>query len=265
MVPILLSLRILKRITLKGSIERVLDMILYHVANNYRSDDERDRERLWRAQQTWKQLMAVNSDRIKPAYSREYKRTSRDLGDQRAIPFVKDVIQVGIDLCGPHDSVMLTNADSSLVQETADKVFDALFKKGCCYSSRMDMDKIHRSWLTLEDAKMRGTKFIGIDLVAFTRGWWQDNAAGYPDMLMGFSGWDFIFKFLMGEDKLIEPVVYHEFHGIPRWHREFYTSAGQQWNRRLAVEWVKARSDYGDIKKKWPGIDSYERPPVRVI
>lgn len=239
-------------------------MILYHAANNYRSDNERDRERMDRAQQTWAMMISVNSDRVRPAYSRQYQRTAKDLGDQRAIPFVKDVIEVGIKKCSKHDAVMLTNADSSLCQETPDFVFDALFRWGCCFSSRMDMDKPHRGWLHHRDIVERGQPFVGVDLVAFTREWWLSNEDRYPDMLMGFSGWDWIFKYHIGVDREIPTVVWHEFHGVPLWHMQYYTSAGQQYNRRLAMEWVKSRPDYLEIKKKWPDVDKLDRPPLKL-
>lgn len=238
-------------------------MIIYHAANLYKTNNERDRDRLVRAQKTWSWLYSVNHDRIKPAYSTLFNRSSSDLGDQRSIPFVKDVIAAAIAKCSEHDAVMLTNADSSLCQETADYVFQGLFKNQCCYSSRMDMDKAYRVWLKQSEIKSRGQTFIGIDLVAFTRKWWEEHSTEYPDMLLGFSGWDFIFKFLMGEDKEIETVVYHEMHGIPEWHRTFYTSAGQNYNRRLAIEWVKKRPDFERIKKRWPSIVNYERPPIQ--
>jgi hypothetical protein len=67
-------------------------------------------------------------------------RTSRDLGDSRSLPFIKDVVSFGFAVGGggPDDSIMLTNADTCLIPSLMPLVFESLRRRGMYYSLRVD-------------------------------------------------------------------------------------------------------------------------------
>lgn len=237
-------------------------MILFHAANKFETRNERDRERYGRAEKTWWQLYQGSDGMIREAHSTavHYKRTAKSIGDQRDCPFIKDVIGVALRKAGPDDAIMLTNFDSQIVSDAGDWLFEKLVNNGCCWSGRRDMYKIHRTWLCQKDIMERGEPFAGVDLVAFTVKWWTENQESYPDLLLGYEGWDWCFKFQMGEMAEMPPLIYHETHQEPYWHRHRKMAIGQIHNRRLCNEWAKARPDYEKLRAVWQSLDGYNDP-----
>lgn len=237
-------------------------MILYHAANIFTSTNRNDSERMGRAQKTWWQLYGASGSLVRPAHSKNYRRSALDLGDVRSVPFIKDVIEVAVKEASLDDAIMLTNADSSLCQKADSFIFQGLYDQGCCFSTRRDMLKIHRTWLPQEDVVRRGEKFIGVDLVAFTVKWWKEHGPGYPDLLLGYEGWDWVFKFMIGNE--IPTVVYHEVHQEPYWHRHRMTAPGNQWNRAKSLEWAEGRADKDRIWAEWPSLKTYKAKMIGV-
>lgn len=237
-------------------------MVIWHTVNKFVSPNERDRERYARAEKTWWQLYGASDGMIREAHSKVYKRTAKDIGDQRDVPFIKDVIEVGIKRAGPDDAIMLTNADSQIVRDAGDWTVEKLLDVGCCWSARRDMLKIHRTWLSQQEIMDRGEPFIGVDLVAFTAKWWREHE--YPDLLLGYEGWDWTFKFMMGELAEVPPLVYHEVHQEPYWHRHRKMAPGQIHNRKLCDEWAKKRDDYDKLCTVWQSLAGYKEPGTPV-
>lgn len=235
-------------------------MVIYHTVNKFVSSNARDRERYARAEKTWWQLYGASDGMIREAHSNRYRRTAKDIGDARDVPFIKDVIEVGMKRASTDDAIMLTNGDSQIVADAGDWIFEKLLSVGCCWSSRRDMLKIHRVWLKQQDIMDRGESFVGVDLVAFTVKWWTENQGLYPDLLLGYEGWDWCFKFQMGAEAEVPPLVYHEVHQEPYWHRHRRMAPGQIHNRRLCNEWAKARPDYSYLKDHWESLKGYDDP-----
>ncbi len=230
-------------------------MKLVHVTNRYDSKNQNERERNERARRTWYSLYGSSAGMIKGLEVRDLDRDATSIGEIKPVPFIKDLIEEGFK---EGDCVMFTNSDSCLCKETGAYVFQWLTVRGACFSSRRDMLKDQRVWLSQSQIMDRGEKFVGVDLVAMTREWWEGNKAGYPDLLLSFEGWDWVFKFMMGKEFETPPLVYHQMHS-PYWARHRGMSPGQLWNRRLCYEWAKSRSDFETIKKGWKSLESYAR------
>jgi hypothetical protein len=109
---------------------------------------------------------------------------------------------------------------------------------GCYYSRRLD----HRRFdAPLPDAvACRGRPYPGADLFAFTRQWWQGDAAGFPDVLLGAEGWDGVLMEIMRRSGFQEttPAIYHEAHDA-YWVRHRHSNPAQQYNRRLIRAWIE--------------------------
>ena len=191
----------------------------------------------------------------------EYGRSARDIGDERDVPFVSDVIESARDeVTDPSEIVILTNADSCLAVETVELISAKLQDDGACWSNRWDIDKAMRTQLSVSQIKERGESHRGLDLLAFRWKWWEDVllAGEYGDFSMGYEAWDAIFILMLGGERQIVPsVVYHENHQTPYWARNRTTSRGNLWNRSLARKWIDSHGMSVRAGQLWPGTKQY--------
>lgn len=226
--------------------------MIYHSVNVYRSKNEAENQRMKRAQSTWMSLYRAHAKLFVPAYLTKIQRTLE--GEERGVPFVKDVIQVAVQKATRDDDVIvLTNADTSMCRETIQRIMTKLFEEECCFSNRREMDKPQPYWLTQEQLLQKGEDSKGTDLFAFKVGWWK--RLEYPDLLIGYEGWDWVMQYSMpATARLKQEVVYHESHLLPYWYRKRQVSKGNLYNRKLCWEWVK---DKPEVKRQWPGIELY--------
>lgn len=237
--------------------------MFYHIVNTYVGASRDERERLARASGTWGQLRTRYPNTIVPVFEASYNRSSADapLLDRRAVPFVKDVVDSALRAgVQGEDILILTNADSCLVPSTLEVITDALIVGGapCCWSSRRDLDKVPRSWLTASEIMVRGTEHKGGDLFAMRVRWWCQ--ASLPDFLIGYEGWDAVFGMLMDRagGVALPPIVYHELHSQPYWHQFRLVAPGNLHNRRLARAWLVAEGLYERACRTWPGMREYK-------
>jgi hypothetical protein len=115
----------------------------------------------------------------------------------------------------------------------------------CLYSFRTDFKRVRRANKTLADLP-RGMGYIGSDLFAFRPEWWLEVRAEFPDLLLGYEGWDFVMRKMM-ERSRFDPAefpsfIYHEEHAA-YWKEHIDDAPGQQHNRALAERWA-AESGY---------------------
>lgn len=227
--------------------------MIVHVSNVYHDADDTERQRLKRAHKTWHNLYMAYQ--IRRVHVTDPPRTAQDVGDPRNCPFVKDIIQAAVDICADHDDlIVLTNSDACIVRDAIPLLENWGFE--AAYSKRRNFRKPLYYWMNAAEIDLRGEKFEGVDLVAFTLGWWNDHKDQYPDMLMGYEAWDWIFKFMIGQKTPMD-LVYHENHGTPGWLRGREIWKGQLHNRHLAKQWVDQRQDKDYIYSQWEGIRNY--------
>lgn len=164
---------------------------------------------------------------------KELKRTSKtELGDNRVVPFVKDMVDLAFDEDPTRDAVVLTNTDVGFSPGMTKSLERLLACKGALYCYRFDFDKIVRPLTYLETVS--GQSYGGLDLFAFTRTWWEANRHAAPDMVMGCTHWDLVYRDLVkrtGGGELYG-AIWHELHNS-YWkvHKE---TAGNVHNIRLA-------------------------------
>ncbi len=233
--------------------------MIYHVVNTYRGFNQLDQERLARASDSWHKEYQ-NGCLIPNAVALDdLPRTSKSyLNDSRELPFVRDLI----DKCKwkkPNDFIMITNADTVFCQDTGLMFCAYLYGSpgiNAIYSHRKNFDKPIRKQLTFDQLMKRGEKFVGIDLVCFSKQWWTENQDNYPDLLLGCEGWDWVFKFLIKRPTFYE-VIYHEQHGTPEWLNDRKYGISQQWNRANCWLWGNRQSNIEEIRRDWPIFDEY--------
>ena len=168
-------------------------------------------------------------------------RLFRDGG--RRLPFVKDVISLLLKTAPQESIIILTNTDVCLSPEAPVQICDAMKSTEACYSSRRDFDRLNRL-LDLSEIQ-GGQRFSGVDLVAFLKEWWLEQADSFPDLLLGAEAWDWCFRVLIQKQakdhgKGFDDLVYHERHQS-FWFRDgnLATLPSQQWNRSLAKPFLQ--------------------------
>jgi len=129
--------------------------------------------RIERAQASWRALDWVGA----PYSEARYKRSAKDLGDARALPYLKDVLANALEHAEDRDYIVFTNDDITLTRETDREVRRLLAKAVMVTGRRTEIGGDRKT-------------HPGRDLVAFRAGWLRMNMRSVPDFLLGASMWD---------------------------------------------------------------------------
>ena len=217
-----------------------------HIYHWYNVDED-TLDRMQQAQETWKEFYKRDRYGVLQAEFKLEKeqRSSLDIGEKRAVPFIKDVFNFGINLYPDCRLFLYTNSDISLVKDGLDLIRGSLNKWGCGYSHRLDLDKkdFPKEFITKEQLIALlplGNWGAGSDTFFFTREWWEEVEEGFPDALVGFEGWDFCMTATMLRGGLPAPIkwiTYHQKH-LPYWKEHRLDAQGQMYNREVCTKWA---------------------------
>lgn len=221
---------------------------IVHVWADFRDDDKPDHEnnrRVRNAQASWDQEYANAGGRwFRTEFPIGRNRTSKEVGDPKPVPFIADMVNHAVPYCRKDDDIIgWTNSDVSFAPGLTGHVLEKCERYGCAFTHRWDFPALSRPFLS-EAMVRRGKWYPGSDAFFFTLRWWRQNAADYPDLLMGREHNDEIFRTLMkktaGVECEIEAAIYHEKHAsyweVPE---NFKTNPGNNHNRALAHAWFK--------------------------
>lgn len=174
-----------------------------------------------RAKATWPVLNA----RIIPFAS---ARSSAQIGDKRAMPFVRDMIHAAFST-GDECIAVICNNDIQMGAGLREAIIESCRKVECFWAHRVP--------------EPNGKPDGGVDLVAMTRRWWHLHAHMLPDLLHGYRWWDQVLLRLMIWSGCKEGprLYYHEPHAND--HRSRLKTPGAEWNERLGQQW---EIDYDD-------------------
>ena len=163
------------------------------------------------------------------------ERDSSHIGDARGLSFIKDIIN-SIE-AEPHDVLVFTNTDTCL-------------RKGFWWEARRLTKPLHGHRYDFANLVRpldvteipTGKWYPGSDVFAFTKAWWTENQASFPDMLIGAEAWDKIMRSMIvyfgGEE--IFAGCYHESHEA-KWALKDMRrhDAANRHNRVLAKRWLQ--------------------------
>lgn len=193
-----------------------------HVYSKYEHRDPGALARYEVARDSWDTAFSDSYDFTRLAVETTF-RTSKEIGDPRGVPFLKELLGKAMECCRDDDSIIiLTNDDTILKSGVLDKVSELCRVKGACNAFRMTQDS---------SGKRYKEPFFdfGRDLFAFTRGWLRQHIHNIPDYYIGTTDWDYFLAAYMRHilgievnnqdlhyrhpDVEIEPgYVYHEIH-----------------------------------------------------
>ena len=234
-----------------------------HVVNTFWPKAEEDYRRHKYAMNNWYQFYEKGDMTPRFIYDGEFTRMSKCVGDQRNMPFIKDIIDIAIQNLQKNDVIVLTNADISFAANAMKEIKKRIIKYGCTFSFRRDSNNIiDREDYTTDDVMTYFDWYVGSDMFAFTKNWWMRWKDLFPDLIIGKPNWDWIMRTLMGYSVIGNDVfsqtletygsvvetpnaIYHEKHESYAERSEiYYRDPANQWNWMIAKEWFEFMTKY---------------------
>lgn len=207
------------------------------------SDRFGDEPRHQAARFTWESAYADGMIRVTPA--QPYVRDARaELGDPRALPFLKEILQAGVLAMREDDDVLCwTNSDVGFAPGATAVIGEHVAKHGAASMRRTESN---------------GQNHIGRDLFAFTLKWLRTHWNELPDYVIGIPVFDLGLVAMirlhagirtplttknLGTDMppadMPPGYALHRSH-VPEWHvRSYHALPAMRHNHRLFYEWAQ--------------------------
>lgn len=222
---------------------------IVHVVERHRPVEPR----LDRAAASWKSLYDANA--MEGYHVWQFPRTSRNLGDPRALPFLRDLLAAGMDRLDDSGIVVLTNGDNLLHRELPRVLRATLARVPCICSYRLNVDRAPDMSGPLVRVAAAGRPDFGRDLFAFRKSWLKSRWSEIPDFLVGEWEWDLVMAVWVrmengvpiiaktalhsGHPSSELPLGYvaHEWHDRPWLSNAYKDSPAKRHNLALANKW----------------------------
>lgn len=162
---------------------------IVHVVARYNPTDKDAQRRIGTASASWNTLYA--SGMVTPLHIWQLGRDSSQIGDERRVPFLKDVLLKAVSSCRPRDIVMLTNDDDVLHPDLTWHLFDTMLDEDAVCAFRQSFQRGHCPPLSVHrDFFHEEPHDWGRDLFVFRREWLIDHLDDIPDYVTGSTDWD---------------------------------------------------------------------------
>lgn len=214
-----------------------LNDLVRHVTEYHDSDDYAENSRQNAAWDTWNHIAEKDKGyEISDHITLRSSPTSRDIGDSRSLPYVKDVIASGIRSNDAGNTILaISNDDACLIPSAITAIRRKLLRMDCCFSRRHNVDDIGLQ-LTAEDLMNAKPNHFGADLFAARIHWWKKHLPQFPNMFWATEGWDTIMRFIFYQSEprseMTPPIIWHVNHE-PVWSKleNIKSTPSQIWNR----------------------------------
>lgn len=210
------------------------------VSAPFDTQDKDELRRFTSARKTWE--THFNTGHILDFPMCKLPRSSADIGDNRAVPYLRDLLDYGVARAMPEDIVAYTNLDLSLAGNAVAQILTTVQAGGgvCCAWRRTAKPRGNYAMSTVRSAPKDG----GIDLVAVTPAWWKEHRNKIPDMFVAGNFWDYCFRVYAEQLTkglcYMDDGTYHEPHA-GMMERVGVANPVQQHNLRLAKQFFKER------------------------
>jgi len=180
-------------------------------------------------------------------------RSSRDLGDERALPYLPDLLKKAGENCGDNDIVFYTNSDCCLAPGTYGRLENT--KTMAIEYHRRDVLNDPRTLSDIFDFPNQ-LKETGIDGIAFRKNFFDKNSYFVPDFFVGEPHWDTAVCGALRTAGVSSQNIIDLFHPIHKqaWDTKRLSIAGKQ-NDRLYRDFL----EYGISK-----IDVLSAPKEKI-
>ena len=223
---------------------------LIHVWSDYDRRDAGATRRHRIAKQTWTPELSGADSISCVVHENAVTRNANMVGEDKPVPFVRDLFIEAANRAGPQDIILFTNDDTCLRVGAAQIIVDRVREFKAVWCARREITRISTP-LTVANM-MQGYKHCGADIFAFTREWWDQHGDDFPDFLLSFEIWDLVLKrlILLTGGVEVHDLCYHEIHQ-PYWHMPAHRECvGNLYNRELGRQWLaKHNIQWGDAFK----------------
>lgn len=186
---------------------------IFHVYSEFQAKGETGRRNAF-ASSTWNNEYQNGNWVALPTHDSELFRSSKNVGDHRGVPFIKDLVNKAADLALDEDLIVLTNRDTCFSSGLTEAILSTMLAYPGLSAHRYDFHHPLYQLYTPNQAIL-GNWYCGCDLFCFTRKFWLDHRDEYPDMFLGTEAWDWIMRELIkkyGGVDIHYGLIYHEFH-----------------------------------------------------
>jgi hypothetical protein len=259
----------------KRRVRFTLDRKVLLVYSDYQPSSEEESNRLKNAMHSWKFHFEGGQVLDFPVRNSDLPRTSKDIGDPRAMPMFNDIIDWAMKFAMPEDIVAYINRDVALTTRGPDILIGSAnmnFGAAVAFRRNIKEPQPGRLYHTVRNYPPDG----GFDCFAFTPQWWSDNKAALPEMYIGREAYDTCVRNLIEEvasrkklDHLrvdfwnnpyyCDDVCWHTDH-VPYWQENKLTNPSQIHNRTVCRKFFEERNNAGMM---W-ALDSAPKPGERV-
>lgn len=147
---------------------------------------------------------------------KQLARNSKDIGDSRSLPFLKDLWNWGFEKTIPEpDALIFCNSDICFTQDISYWLADGLRTNDCVYSKRKMVPYKLGKELTKNEVIALEPETFGVDLFAFKWEWWERIRGLYPDYIISCEQWDATLLnlcYITCPNPEIKDITYHENH-----------------------------------------------------
>lgn len=173
---------------------------LYHVVDKRDISHlpKKEKLRIEDAQRSWARLYEQHG--VIPVHVSlgGCERSATDIGDSRALPYLKDVLQKGMDAMKDESDILAwTNDDVWIHPEIADLLRFHVSIYDVCTSRRCEVESLLPDDATPEDYKAVHGGHLGRDLFACTKRWLLDHWNDIPDFFTASSKFDLALAYLV--------------------------------------------------------------------
>lgn len=160
-------------------------MTIFHVTEVHTSSEPR----IARVRENWRKLYRGKS--VVPAHLERYEFSSLNIGDNRNLPLLVDVLQEGRKRASTGDIILLTNGDTLLHPKLPELLRKTLAVQGAVCSFRLNIGTFTRQFEDPPEAlEQQYESDHGRDMFAFTFEWLNANWSRIPPMFVGEFEWD---------------------------------------------------------------------------
>lgn len=220
-------------------------MGLFHIYNKFIPIDSRRRHCVELAAKSWDKHFYKQGVYQVGIGEIDLNRTSKIIGDNRNMPFAKDLIDFGYrSIKSTRDKsnsiIIFTNSDVCATEHTLYFILEGLKLNNAIYSHRYEVEKVDK--LLNSKEIINNQRHWGADLFAFKYSWWEKIRDYFPDLLLGCEYWDEVMMDIIDLTEYkpsIDSMIYHEKHeGFWQQGKNREENPGQIHNIKIAMPYL---------------------------
>jgi hypothetical protein len=181
---------------------------IIHVVQRWKPNDEQIDRRIFNALQSWIRLYMTGD--VFPLHLWAFKRDSGAIGDNRKLPYLKDILNAGLQKCEKDDDIVLLTNDDSILHPDLGLALFVHFDFGfmnCVCTGRLNFKQGQQPEWSRQNEMEKFSNDIGRDAFAFRADWLRKALPTIPDMFVGEAQFDLVLGSLIRYSNDIKPTL----------------------------------------------------------